>query len=102
MRTRLRFFIAASVLAFGGRSGAGDQGRRHHHRGADVGVARAGDQTMLDAAGSDGVNHLHPNSNYEQTRYYPAAQIGVGNVDKLKPCSRSRRGARVDGKPRPW
>ena len=42
-------------------------------------------QAMLDAAGSDGVNHLHSNSNYEQTRYYPAAQIGAGNVDKLRP-----------------
>src|SRR6266581_3899595 len=41
-------------------------------------------QAMLDAAAGDGVNHLHPNSNYEQTRYYPAAQIGTGNVDKLK------------------
>jgi hypothetical protein len=39
---------------------------------------------MLDAAAGDGLNHLHPNSNYEQTRYYPATQIGVGNVDKLK------------------
>jgi PQQ-dependent dehydrogenase (methanol/ethanol family) len=41
-------------------------------------------QAMLDAAAGDGLNHLHPNSNYEQTRYYPAAQIATGNVDKLK------------------
>src|SRR5882672_11427204 len=42
-------------------------------------------QAMLDAAAGDALNHLHPNSNYEQTRYYPAAQITTGNVDKLKP-----------------
>jgi len=41
-------------------------------------------QAMLDAAAGDGQNHLHSNSNYEQTRYYPAAQIDAGNVDKLK------------------
>jgi PQQ-dependent dehydrogenase (methanol/ethanol family) len=41
-------------------------------------------QAMLDASAGDGLNHLHPNSNYEQTRYYPATQIGTGNVDKLK------------------
>src|SRR5207248_1328394 len=41
-------------------------------------------QGMLDDAAGDGLNHLHPNSNYEQTRYYPATQIGVSNVDKLK------------------
>jgi len=41
-------------------------------------------QAMLDAAAGDGANHLHSNSNYEQTRYYPAAQIDAGNVDKLK------------------
>src|SRR6266581_3128889 len=38
----------------------------------------------VDGASGDGLNHLHPNSNYEQTRYYPATQIGVSNVDKLK------------------
>jgi PQQ-dependent dehydrogenase (methanol/ethanol family) len=42
-------------------------------------------QAMLDAAGKDGKNHLHSNSNYEQTRYYPAAQITSANVGRLKP-----------------
>ena len=43
-------------------------------------------QAMLDAAAGDGVNHLHPNSNYEQTRYHTAAQITTANVDKLRPA----------------
>ena len=42
-------------------------------------------QAMLDAAAKDGTNHLHPNSNYEQTRYYPAAQINPANVGNLRP-----------------
>ncbi len=86
MRTRFRFFIAASLcsLAFGSV----------HAQEVKGGTTTAGapmsaslvpvTQAMLDAAAGDGLNHLHPNSNYEQTRYYPATQIGVGNVDKLK------------------
>src|SRR5881296_3444811 len=86
MRTRLRFFIAAGLgsLAFGSV----------HAQEVKGGTTTAGapmspslvpvTQAMLDASGGDGLNHLHPNSNYEQTRYYPATQIGTGNVDKLK------------------
>src|SRR5258708_2978935 len=84
MRTRLRFFIAASLLAFGSVQAQEVKG------GATTIAAPMSPslvpvtQAMLDSAAGDGVNHLHPNGNYEQTRYYPAAQIGVGNVDKLK------------------
>jgi PQQ-dependent dehydrogenase (methanol/ethanol family) len=42
-------------------------------------------QGMLDGAAKDGNNFLHSNGNYDQTRYYPAAQINAGNVGKLKP-----------------
>src|SRR5882757_1390975 len=85
MRTRLGFFIAASLLAFGNVQAQEVKG------GATTTAAPMSPslapvtQAMLDAAAGDGVNHLHPNSNYEQTRYYPAAQITTGNVDKLKP-----------------
>ncbi|HLQ25978.1 MAG TPA: PQQ-binding-like beta-propeller repeat protein [Acidiferrobacterales bacterium] len=41
-------------------------------------------QGMLDGAAKDGKNFLHSNANYDQTRYYPAAQINAGNVGKLK------------------
>lgn len=43
-------------------------------------------QDMLDGAASDGRNFLHTNGNYDQTRYYPAAQITRSNVSKLRPA----------------
>src|SRR5260221_9763035 len=85
MRIGLRFFIAASLFAFGNVQAQEVKG------GATTTAAPMSPslapvtQAMLDASAGDGVNHLHPNSNYEQTRYYPAAQITAGNVDKLKP-----------------
>jgi alcohol dehydrogenase (cytochrome c) len=43
-------------------------------------------QARLDAAGGDGVNFLHSNGSYQQTRYYPADRINTKNVAKLKPA----------------
>ena len=43
-------------------------------------------QQKLDAADNDGTNYLHSNMNYAQTRYYPAKQITVKNVAKLRPA----------------
>ncbi|MCH7793802.1 MAG: PQQ-binding-like beta-propeller repeat protein [Proteobacteria bacterium] len=43
-------------------------------------------QDMLNRAAGDGNNFLHTNGNYEQTRYYPARQINVSNVHKLRPA----------------
>jgi PQQ-dependent dehydrogenase (methanol/ethanol family) len=43
-------------------------------------------QAMLDGAGSDAKNWIHPNGSYAQTRYYPGTQINAGNVLKLKPA----------------
>src|SRR5216683_787071 len=86
MRTRLRFFIAASLcsLAFSSVQAQEVKGGTTT-AGAPMSPSLVPvTQAMLDAAAGDGLNHLHPNGNYEQTRYYPAAQIGVGNVDKLK------------------
>jgi PQQ-dependent dehydrogenase (methanol/ethanol family) len=53
--------------------------------GADVATG-AVTQDMLDAAGRDGRNFVHTNGNYDQTRYYPAAQITRSNVGKLRPA----------------
>ncbi|HTO81054.1 MAG TPA: PQQ-binding-like beta-propeller repeat protein [Methylomirabilota bacterium] len=41
-------------------------------------------QDMMNRAASDGNNFLHTNGNYDQTRYYPARQINVGNVNRLR------------------
>jgi len=43
-------------------------------------------QDMMNRAAGDGNNFLHTNGNYAQTRYYPARQINVGNVNKLRPA----------------
>ena len=45
---------------------------------ADVGKPpSAVTQAMLDAAGGDAKNWIHSNGSYEQTRYYPGAQINA-------------------------
>ena len=54
--------------------------------GAPVPKSISVSQGKLDAAGKDGANFLHSNMSYEQTRYYPAAQINSTNVAKLKPA----------------
>ena len=41
-------------------------------------------QDMLDHSAGDSKNFLHTNGNYDQTRYYPARQINIGNVDRLE------------------
>jgi PQQ-dependent dehydrogenase (methanol/ethanol family) len=41
---------------------------------------------MLDRAASDARDFLHTNGNYDQTRFYPAAQITRDNVGKLRPA----------------
>ena len=43
-------------------------------------------QAMLDAAGGDTKNWLHPNGSYEQMRYYAGAHIHAGNVGRIKPA----------------
>ena len=54
--------------------------------GSPVPKAVSVSQAKLDAASKDSANFLHSNMNYEQTRYYPAAQINTKNVAKLKPA----------------
>jgi len=41
---------------------------------------------MLQKAATDPKNWIHSNGNYDNTRYYPGAQINTGNVGKLKPA----------------
>jgi len=41
---------------------------------------------MLDGAGADPKNWIHPNGSYAQTRYYPGTQINTANVGKLRPA----------------
>ncbi len=43
-------------------------------------------QKQLDNAARDGSNFLATNGNYEQTRFYPNAQINRSNVGRLRPA----------------
>ena len=43
-------------------------------------------QQQLNNAHKDGVNFLQTNANYDQTRFYPNAQINRGNVSHLHPA----------------
>ena len=43
-------------------------------------------QQQLNNAAKDGSNFLHTNANYDQTRFYPNAQINRGNVGHLHPA----------------
>ncbi|HTS23544.1 MAG TPA: PQQ-binding-like beta-propeller repeat protein [Casimicrobiaceae bacterium] len=43
-------------------------------------------QAMLDGAGKDSKNWLHPNGSYEQTRFYPGKQLTTDNVSHLRPA----------------
>ena len=60
--------------------------------GASTTTAKAMDkspqvsQAMLDAAGSDAKDWIHPNGSYDQQRFYPGKQVNTGNVGKLKPA----------------
>jgi alcohol dehydrogenase (cytochrome c) len=42
-------------------------------------------QAQLNGADKQGVDWLHTNGGYDQTRYYPGKQINAGNVSKLQP-----------------
>jgi len=55
-------------------------------RGTLYGDMQAVTQDMLNRAAGDGNNFLHTNGNYQQTRYYPARQINIDNVQDLKPA----------------
>ncbi|HEY4067308.1 MAG TPA: PQQ-binding-like beta-propeller repeat protein [Burkholderiaceae bacterium] len=54
--------------------------------GAPVPKSISVSQSQLDAADNDANNNLHSNTNYAQTRYYPAKQIDTSNVSKLRPA----------------
>ena len=43
-------------------------------------------QDSLNGAGRQSANWLHTNGDYDQTRYYPGAQINTKNVKGLKPA----------------
>ena len=87
---------AAAIVAAGMAKRAGGQERVEPRWPATAAITPVSQQQLNNAA-KDGANFLHTNANYEQTRFYPNAQINRGNVgasasglDLLRPRSRSR------------
>ncbi len=53
---------------------------------AQTATAAPVSQNQLNNAARDGSNFLHTNGNYEQTQFYPNAQINRGNIGRLHPA----------------
>ena len=85
-RLSLAISSALAVAAGGALAQAEISGQGAMAAGAPVPKAVSVSQSQLDAAANDGINNLHSNLNYAQTRYYPATQINTKNVDKLRPA----------------
>ncbi len=77
---------AAAFLSAG--PAAAQQEIKNAAGGAMAGMATAKPvtQAQLDNAAHDGSNFLLTNGNYEQTRFYPNAQINRGKVGRLRPA----------------
>jgi PQQ-dependent dehydrogenase (methanol/ethanol family) len=91
MMTRLsNGAIAGLVLAMAGAVAGSAQAQEikgQDGMGRAAAIARVDvSQDSLNRAGGQGSNWLHTNGNYEQTRYYPGAQITTKNVKGLKPA----------------
>ena len=82
---RLALGVAAAAVAWGATAQSEIQGVSAP-TGGPVPKAISVSQSQLTAADKDGVNFLHSNMNYAQTRYYPASQINTSNVAKLRPA----------------
>ena len=80
------FAAAMVVTAFGARAQPEIAGQQPTATGSPVPKTVSVSQAKLDAADKDGVNFLHSNGSYAQTRYYPASQINTTNVGKLRPA----------------
>ncbi len=78
--------LAGIAMAAGLVVGATVAAAQEVDSGTRYGDMQAVTQDMLNFAAGDGNNFLHTNGNYNQTRYYPARQINVDNVKRLRPA----------------
>ena len=70
---------AAAVLALAATTSLAQEGTLY-------GDMKTVSQDMMNRAVGDANNFLHTNGNYNQTRFYPAAQINADNVGSLRPA----------------
>jgi len=85
MKKHTSWFAGASLLALAASS-AGVAQAQEVKGATKYGDMRTVTQRMLNAAVGDGNNFSHPNHNYNQTRFYPNAQINTSNVHRLRPA----------------
>jgi PQQ-dependent dehydrogenase (methanol/ethanol family) len=77
--------ICAAAFAMAATA-SGQEVKQSPSATAEIATVTPVSQKQLDAAASDGTNFLHTNGNYEQTRFYPNAQINRDNVGRLRPA----------------
>lgn len=80
---KLTALLGATLFAISFAATADDMQNSASTMGSEVPKAVNVSQAMLTGAGSQGVNWLHTNGDYSQTRFYPGKQINTGNVAKL-------------------
>ncbi len=77
--------LCAAALIVAGTAGA-QEVKQSSAMSSQTAAVKPVSQKELDNAAHDGVNFLATNGNYEQTRYYPNAQINRSNVARLRPA----------------
>ena len=77
--------ICAAAMAAAGIAGAQEVKNATGSMAATAAITPVSQQQLNNAA-KDGSNFLHTNANYDQTRFYPNAQINRGNVGHLHPA----------------
>ncbi len=78
--------ICAAAFALSSAAGAQEVKQAPGMMAPQTAAVTAVSQSQLNNAARDGSNFLHTNANYEQTRYYPNAQINRNNVGRLHPA----------------
>ena len=77
--------VCVAAFAGGGTATAQEVKGASNAMTATAAIAPVSQQQLSNAA-KDGVNFLQTNANYDQTRFYPNAQINRGNVSHLHPA----------------
>ena len=77
--------ICTAAFALAGTAGA-QEVKQTSGKVVQAATAAPVSQKELDNAANDGSNFLLTNVNYDQTRFYPNAQINRGNVARLHPA----------------
>ncbi len=85
MKSLLLGSICAAAFALAGAAAAQEVTNASNGMAQKAAVTPVS-QKELDSAARDGTNFLHTNGNYEQTRFYPNAQINRSNVGRLHPA----------------